>query len=137
MGILNCLKTDNETIAVTFRACDPSPLEEGSRDGYTAKMLSTRSCPMETRKKVISENGMRHWIRNNLVEILNATFLHDLTLDPWTGNQAIFTPWALASNSEKVWCPQGASSWYSPGICRMSCIRTHALFSFPNPPVSR
>lgn len=92
MGILNCLKTDNETIAVTFRACDPSPLEEGSRDGYIAEMLSTRSCPMETRKKVISENGMRHWIRNNLVEILNATFLHDLTLDPWTGNQAIFTP---------------------------------------------
>lgn len=117
MEILNCLKTNNETIAVTFLACDPSPLEEGSRDGYTAKMLSTRSCPMETRKEVISENGMQHWIRNNLAETLNATFLHDLTLDPWTGNQAgHLYPWALPSNSEKVWCPQGASSRYSPGI---------------------
>lgn len=49
--------------------------------------------PWRPRKEVISENGMqRSWIRSNLVEILNATFLHDLTLDPWTGNQAIFTP---------------------------------------------
>lgn len=36
MEILNCLKTNNETIAVTLLACDPSPLEEGSRDGQDA-----------------------------------------------------------------------------------------------------
>lgn len=53
-------------------------------------MLSARLCPMETRKKVISENGMQHWIRNILAE--TECHLTDLTLDPWTGNQAVLTP---------------------------------------------
>lgn len=128
MEILNCLKTNNETIEVTFLACDPSPLEEGSRDGYTAKMLSTRLCPMETRKKVISENGMQHWIRNNLAEILNTAFLHDLTLGLGT------RPSLPLDTTQQL---QKGVVQVSSGVCRLSCIRTHALFSFPNLPVSQ
>lgn len=73
MGILNCLKTNNETMTVTFLTCDPSPPEEGSRDGHIANMFSDRLSPMEeARKKMIAGHGMQHWIGNALAEVLDA-----------------------------------------------------------------
>lgn len=113
-------------------ACDPSPLEEGSRDGHIATMLSAGLCSMETRKKMISENGMQHWIRNTLAEILNATSLSWLLTLGLGTIQAIFIPGYHPATLKMCGVPSMHQIGILTGTCRLPSIRTYALFSFPN-----
>lgn len=81
-------------------ACDPSPLEEGSRDGHIATVLSARLCPMKTRKKVTSKNGMQHWIRSTWLRFWPHWF------DSW------FLDWE----------PGHLHPWYHPATLKMCSV---------------